>query len=112
MHEVADIFKEFYFSCELSFLQNKWLRVCVVNILTVVDTTFNVSEFYCKISPLVAPFLRESLIRMNDRAVVYHCLVEPIPRAIWEFVVGMGLLHYDTLACFYSAIKRKRDNLF
>uniref|UniRef100_A0A915EWN8 non-specific serine/threonine protein kinase n=1 Tax=Ditylenchus dipsaci TaxID=166011 RepID=A0A915EWN8_9BILA len=70
---------------------NKWLRVAAVSILVVLDTTFTTSDFYCKLTPLVKVYLTENLIRLNDKTVIYNCLVEPIPRDIWNFVVCHNL---------------------
>lgn len=69
-------------------LQNKWFRVQVVNLLCILDSAFSIADVYCKLMPLVRPYLTESLIRMNERAVVRSCLVPPIPRQAWDFVVG------------------------
>ena len=38
--------------------------------------------------PHVKPFLRENLIRLNDKAAIHECLVQPIPRVAWDLVYG------------------------
>ncbi|KAI6188317.1 Non-specific serine/threonine protein kinase [Aphelenchoides besseyi] len=68
--------------------QNKWYRAQVVNILTVLDSIFTVADVYCELIPLVRPYLTEPLIRLTDNDVVFSCLVEPIPRQIWDLVIG------------------------
>lgn len=68
----------------------------MVSILTVLDITFSVPDFYCKVSPLVKPYLKEDLIRLNDKAVIYNCLVDPIPREIWNFVSGLFSIYNST----------------
>ncbi|KAL3105847.1 hypothetical protein niasHT_026622 [Heterodera trifolii] len=71
---------------------NKWLRIAVINILTILETSagigcaFTVADIYCKLTPLVTPFLRQPLIRLNNRAVLYESLVPPIGRQIWDFI--------------------------
>lgn len=59
-----------------------------MNILVVLQSTFNVSDFYCKITPLVRNYLTENLIMLNNLEIVYESLVPPIPRQIWEFITG------------------------
>lgn len=65
---------------------NKWLRVAVVNILTGLESTFSIADIYCKLTPLVKPFLKEQLIRLNNRDVIYETLVKPIERQIWDLL--------------------------
>lgn len=52
------------------------------------DSIFPIADVYCKLVPLVRPYLTESLIRLNDKEVVFSCLVDPVPRKVWESVIG------------------------
>uniref|UniRef100_A0A914ZQI7 non-specific serine/threonine protein kinase n=2 Tax=Parascaris univalens TaxID=6257 RepID=A0A914ZQI7_PARUN len=71
---------------------NEWLRMAAVNILSVLDNTLSVADVHCKLMPLVAPFLTEKLIRLNNTFVVSLCLRPPIPRPIWSYVVDSSPL--------------------
>lgn len=74
---------------------NKWLRVAVVNILTILESSFSIADIYCKLTPLVTPFLREPLIRLNCRDVVYETLVSPIDRKTWDFIYGNNSIRFS-----------------
>lgn len=63
----------------------------MVNILVVLDTKLSVADFYCKVIPLLREFFTEQLIRLNNRAVIYQCLSKPIPRLVWNAVLGEHL---------------------
>uniref|UniRef100_A0A914HKS3 non-specific serine/threonine protein kinase n=1 Tax=Globodera rostochiensis TaxID=31243 RepID=A0A914HKS3_GLORO len=67
---------------------NKWLRIALVNILTILETDscFTIADIYCKLTPLVTTFLRHPLIRLDCRDVLYETLVQPISRQIWDFI--------------------------
>ncbi|KAI3421161.1 phosphoinositide-3-kinase, regulatory subunit 4 [Globodera pallida] len=67
---------------------NKWLRIALVNILTILETDscFTIADIYCKLTPLVTTFLRQPLIRLDCRDVLYETLVQPISRQIWDFI--------------------------
>uniref|UniRef100_A0A914D2B2 non-specific serine/threonine protein kinase n=1 Tax=Acrobeloides nanus TaxID=290746 RepID=A0A914D2B2_9BILA len=65
---------------------NKWLRLAVINILSVLNTIFSVADVYCRLMPLVNHYLKESLINFSDKLVLYQCLSEPIPRQIWKII--------------------------
>jgi hypothetical protein len=54
----------------------------------VLDSIFTLADVYCKLVPLARDYLTEPLIRLNDKEVVLSCLVEPIPRQIWDLVIG------------------------
>ncbi|VDM47847.1 unnamed protein product [Toxocara canis] len=71
---------------------NEWLRMAAVNILSVLDNTLSVADMHCKLMPLVAPFLTEKLIRLNNTFVVSLCLRPAIPRSIWSYVVDSSPL--------------------
>ncbi|KAI6184097.1 Non-specific serine/threonine protein kinase [Aphelenchoides bicaudatus] len=74
---------------------NKWLRMQAVSILSLLDSILSVADVYCKLVPLVSKFLTEPLIRLNDKEVVLSCLVDPVPRQIWDLFVGCE--HIDSL---------------
>ena len=57
-----------------------------MDILKILDLIFPFADILCRLMPNVKPFLRENLIRLNDKAAIHECLVEPIPRAAWELV--------------------------
>ena len=59
-----------------------------MNLLTVLNSIFSIADVYCKLLPLVRPYLTEPLLRLNDREVVTNCLVEPIPRNLFDQVLG------------------------
>uniref|UniRef100_A0A1I8B8H4 non-specific serine/threonine protein kinase n=1 Tax=Meloidogyne hapla TaxID=6305 RepID=A0A1I8B8H4_MELHA len=66
---------------------NKWLRVIVVNILTVLESLFSIADIYCKLVPLLQPFLKEQLIRLNCFDLIYETLEPPISRQIWDLLL-------------------------
>lgn len=86
---ICDLMKDI-----VSFLvhPNKWLRVATVNILTILDSTFCVSDFYCKLTPIIKPLLKTKLIRFNNKFAIYTSLVEPISRQIWNYLIGIFIL--------------------
>ncbi|CAD5215397.1 unnamed protein product [Bursaphelenchus xylophilus] len=75
--------------CPFLVHPNKWLRIQVINLLSVLDASFPLADMYCKLMPLVKKYLRENLIRLNERSVVASCLVKPISRQIWDFVTSL-----------------------
>nr|CAD2203796.1 unnamed protein product [Meloidogyne enterolobii] len=66
---------------------NKWLRVIAVNILTVLESSFSIADIYCKLVPLLQPFLKEQLIRLNCFDLIYETLEQPISRQIWDLLL-------------------------
>lgn len=46
-----------------------------MNILSVLDNTLSVADVHCKLMPLVAPFLTEKLIRLNNTVTVDLCFI-------------------------------------
>ncbi|KAE9548761.1 hypothetical protein FO519_008034 [Halicephalobus sp. NKZ332] len=65
---------------------NVWLRIATVDILKVLDEIFPFADVYCRLMPYVKPFLKENLVRLNDKAAIHECLSEPIPRQAWKLV--------------------------
>jgi len=65
---------------------NIWLRIAAVDILKVLDEIFPFADVYCRLMPDVKRFLKENLVRLNDKAAIHECLVEPIPRQAWKLV--------------------------
>uniref|UniRef100_A0AC34QCW1 Uncharacterized protein n=1 Tax=Panagrolaimus sp. JU765 TaxID=591449 RepID=A0AC34QCW1_9BILA len=66
---------------------NIWLRIATVDILKVLDEIFSFADVYCRLMPYVKPYLKENLIRLNDKAVIHECLIESIPRQAWKLVI-------------------------
>lgn len=57
-----------------------------MDILKVLDEIFPFADVYCRLMPDVKPFLKENLVRLNDKAAIHECLTEPIPRQAWKLV--------------------------
>ncbi|MFH4975365.1 hypothetical protein AB6A40_002074 [Gnathostoma spinigerum] len=66
---------------------NEWLRMAVVNLLSVLDEKLTVADVHCKLLPMVSPYLTEPLIKLNNKFVVASCLKPPIPQSIWTYVI-------------------------
>ncbi|CAD5210944.1 unnamed protein product [Bursaphelenchus okinawaensis] len=83
---IVEIMKEV---CPFLVHPNKWLRTQVINLLSVLDASFTLADMYCKLMPLVKKYLKQPLIRLNERAVVSSCLINQISRQIWDVVINM-----------------------
>ncbi|OZC11786.1 hypothetical protein X798_00967 [Onchocerca flexuosa] len=95
---------------------NEYLRMATLNILSTLDTKFNVADILCKVMPAVEPYIKERLIRLRNKFVVTASLRSYIPRPIWNYVVNISsvksLLNFIADKRIYIALDGNSDSMF
>ncbi|VDK88257.1 unnamed protein product, partial [Onchocerca ochengi] len=95
---------------------NEYLRMATLNILSTLDAKFNVADILCKVMPVVEPYIKERLIRLQNKFVVTASLRPYIPRPIWNYVVNISsvksLLNFIADKQIYIALDGNSDSMF
>jgi phosphoinositide-3-kinase regulatory subunit 4 len=58
-----------------------------VGFVAAVARVFNIADVHCKLLPLIQPFLRRKVIRVNDEANLLNALSDRLPRPIYDYVL-------------------------
>uniref|UniRef100_A0A1I7V7K1 non-specific serine/threonine protein kinase n=1 Tax=Loa loa TaxID=7209 RepID=A0A1I7V7K1_LOALO len=95
---------------------NEYLRMATLNILSTLDTKFNVADILCKVMPAVEPYTKERLIKLRNKFVVASSLRPHIPRPIWNYVINVPpvklLLDFMADKQIYLALDGGQDSTF
>ncbi|CAB3411195.1 unnamed protein product [Caenorhabditis bovis] len=73
---------------------NEWLRGSACEILLAIDQKWHMADIHVKLLPKIRPFIQESkksMLTLKSRSYLLSCLIEPIPRNIWDRVTEMSL---------------------
>uniref|UniRef100_A0A914VQF4 non-specific serine/threonine protein kinase n=1 Tax=Plectus sambesii TaxID=2011161 RepID=A0A914VQF4_9BILA len=71
---------------------NEWLCVATVSFLSALEKTLNVADMHCKVMPIVNPYLKQPLIKLDRKSILLRCVKEPLPRPVWDMVVRSPLM--------------------
>ncbi|WKX98060.1 hypothetical protein Q1695_013616 [Nippostrongylus brasiliensis] len=80
---------------------NEWIRLCVVELLILLDSHWSLADVHCRLLPMVRPYLEDaSLLRLNNKLAILTCLRPPIARDIWKKVTEMSPEQTEALQLF------------
>uniref|UniRef100_A0A0K0FXZ9 non-specific serine/threonine protein kinase n=1 Tax=Strongyloides venezuelensis TaxID=75913 RepID=A0A0K0FXZ9_STRVS len=66
---------------------NTWLRSGVVRILGLLESKFNDVDMFSLVSPIIEPFIKQTIYKYSNPVVVTKNLIDPIPRSIWKILI-------------------------
>lgn len=66
---------------------NTWLRAGVVRILGLLESKFNDVDMFSLVSPIIEPFIKQTIYKYSNPIVVTKNLIDPIPRSIWKILI-------------------------
>ncbi|ELT97398.1 hypothetical protein CAPTEDRAFT_159025 [Capitella teleta] len=78
---------------------NNWVRQGAVGFVAAVARVLNVADVHCKLFPLLQPFLRRPIIKVESEVVLLNALTDPLPRPIYDYVLRSTLMEplFETL---------------
>ncbi|KAF6034485.1 PIK3R4 [Bugula neritina] len=79
--------------CPLLCHPNHWIRYGVVACVTTIANIWSVADVHCNISPIIRPYLTQQAQQVNRLDVLLHCLHDPVPRPVLDFLIKSSHLN-------------------
>ncbi|KAK3748325.1 hypothetical protein QZH41_018306 [Actinostola sp. cb2023] len=76
-----------------------WVRYGAVGFVAAVARTLNVADVHCNLLPLLQPFLKQSVIQVDQEVILVSLLKEPIDRSVYDFIIKSSHINalFDSL---------------
>ncbi|XP_013397860.1 phosphoinositide 3-kinase regulatory subunit 4 [Lingula anatina] len=82
---------------------NDWIRFGAAGVIAAVARSLNIADVHCHLLPLVQPFLQQTIIQVDKEVVLMNALQDPLPRAIYDYVIKSPLIDK-----FFEVLKNRK----
>lgn len=69
-----------------------WVRQGAVGFITAVARVLNIADVHCNLIPKVRMFLNQNVLHIDQKHILLSCVGEPVPRAVFDYVVRSSLV--------------------